>query len=38
VEMPITEAVVEVLRGALKPAEAMALLMSRSARAEGLPG
>jgi glycerol-3-phosphate dehydrogenase (NAD(P)+) len=37
VEMPITEAVVEVLRGALKPSEAMALLMSRSARAEGLP-
>jgi glycerol-3-phosphate dehydrogenase (NAD(P)+) len=38
VEMPITEAVVDVLRGALKPAAAMGLLMSRSARAEGLSG
>ena len=36
VEMPITEAVVDVLRGALKPAAAMAQLMSRSSRAEGL--
>lgn len=36
VEMPITEAVVEVLRGALKPAAAMAQLMARSSRAEGL--
>lgn len=35
VEMPITEAVVDVLRGALKPVAAMAQLMSRSSRAEG---
>jgi len=38
VEMPITEAVVDVLRGVLTPAAAMAMLMSRSARAEGLSG
>ncbi len=36
VAMPITEAVVDVLRGALKPAAAMAQLMARSSRAEGL--
>jgi glycerol-3-phosphate dehydrogenase (NAD(P)+) len=35
VEMPITEAVNAVLQGTLKPPEALALLMSRSARAEG---
>jgi len=38
VEMPITEAVVDVLRGALTPVAAMAQLMARSARAEGLAG
>jgi glycerol-3-phosphate dehydrogenase (NAD(P)+) len=35
VEMPITQAVVGVLQGRLSPADAMARLMSRSARAEG---
>jgi glycerol-3-phosphate dehydrogenase (NAD(P)+) len=35
VDMPITEAVVKVLQGHLGPAEAMARLMSRDARAEG---
>ncbi|MBK9363490.1 MAG: NAD(P)-dependent glycerol-3-phosphate dehydrogenase [Rubrivivax sp.] len=34
VEMPITQAVVEVLEGRLQPREAMALLMSRQSRAE----
>jgi glycerol-3-phosphate dehydrogenase (NAD(P)+) len=34
VEMPITEAVVEVLEGRLAPAEALARLMARSARPE----
>ena len=38
VEMPITEAVVEVLEGRLAPAEAVVRLMARSARAEGLGG
>ncbi|MDP1901658.1 MAG: NAD(P)H-dependent glycerol-3-phosphate dehydrogenase [Rubrivivax sp.] len=36
VEMPITEAVVEVLQARLTPAQAVARLMSRHARAEGL--
>ena len=35
IEMPITQAVSAVLQGTLKPAEAVTLLMSRSARAEG---
>jgi glycerol-3-phosphate dehydrogenase (NAD(P)+) len=35
VEMPITAAVVEVLRGRLEPGEAMTRLMLRDARAEG---
>lgn len=35
VEMPITQAVVEVLEGRLQPRDAMALLMSRQSRAEG---
>ena len=35
VEMPITEAVAAVLSGSLTPGAALALLMSRSARAEG---
>jgi glycerol-3-phosphate dehydrogenase (NAD(P)+) len=35
VEMPITEAVVDVLQGRVAPAHAVARLMSRSARAEG---
>lgn len=34
VEMPITQAVVEVLEGRLQPREAMTLLMSRQSRAE----
>jgi glycerol-3-phosphate dehydrogenase (NAD(P)+) len=38
VEMPITEAVVEVLQARLAPAQAVARLMSRHARAEGLGG
>ncbi len=38
VEMPITEAVVAVLQGRVTPAAALALLMSRSARAEGPAG
>jgi len=37
VEMPITDAVVAVLQGRLAPAEAVARLMSRSARAETAP-
>jgi glycerol-3-phosphate dehydrogenase (NAD(P)+) len=36
VEMPITQAVVAVLQGRLGAAEAVSLLMARSARAEGL--
>jgi glycerol-3-phosphate dehydrogenase (NAD(P)+) len=36
VEMPITEAVVGVLEGRLQPAEALARLMTRDARPEGL--
>ncbi len=36
VEMPITDAVVQVLEGRLAPAEAVARLMSRQARSEGL--
>jgi glycerol-3-phosphate dehydrogenase (NAD(P)+) len=36
VEMPITEAVVEVLEGRVAPAEAMARLMARQARSESL--
>jgi len=36
VDMPITAAVVEVLEGRLAPAQAMAALMSRHARAEDL--
>jgi glycerol-3-phosphate dehydrogenase (NAD(P)+) len=35
VELPITEAVVAVLDGRVAPADAMARLMARSARAEG---
>jgi glycerol-3-phosphate dehydrogenase (NAD(P)+) len=35
VEMPITEAVVEVLEGRLQPPEAMQRLMARQSRAEG---
>jgi glycerol-3-phosphate dehydrogenase (NAD(P)+) len=35
VDMPITQAVVDVLEGRLQPLEAMARLMSRQARAEG---
>ena len=35
VEMPITQAVVQVLEGALSPPHAVALLMGREARAEG---
>lgn len=35
VEMPITQAVVDVLQGRVTPAQAMALLMGRQARAEG---
>ena len=38
VEMPITEAVVAVLEARLSPADAVARLMSRSARAEAGPG
>ena len=34
VEMPITDAVVAVLQGALAPAQALRLLMAREARAE----
>jgi glycerol-3-phosphate dehydrogenase (NAD(P)+) len=37
VEMPITAAVVEVLRGRLAPGDAVALLMAREARAEHGP-
>jgi glycerol-3-phosphate dehydrogenase (NAD(P)+) len=36
VDMPITEAVVQVLRGELTPAQGVAGLMSREPRAEGL--
>ncbi|MEN9890675.1 MAG: hypothetical protein RLY78_970 [Pseudomonadota bacterium] len=36
VQMPITDAVVEVLQGRLTPAQALRLLMGREARAEGL--
>ena len=35
VDMPITEAVVAVLQDRIAPAEAVAMLMSRSARSEG---
>ncbi len=35
VAMPITEAVVALLDGALTPAQAVAALMARQARAEG---
>jgi glycerol-3-phosphate dehydrogenase (NAD(P)+) len=35
VEMPITEAVVDVLEGRLQPSEAMQRLMARQSRAEG---
>ena len=35
VEMPLTQAVADVLQGSLTPAAALTLLMSRSARAEG---
>ncbi|MDP1651048.1 MAG: NAD(P)H-dependent glycerol-3-phosphate dehydrogenase [Rubrivivax sp.] len=38
VEMPITEAVVEVLEGRVAPAQAMARLMGRQARAESPTG
>ena len=36
VEMPITEAVVEVLEGRVAPVQAMVRLMTRQARAEGV--
>jgi glycerol-3-phosphate dehydrogenase (NAD(P)+) len=38
VEMPISEAVLDVLEGRLGPMQAMAELMSRNSRAEGLQG
>ena len=38
VEMPITEAVVDVLEGRMPPAEAMSRLMARQSRAEGAAG
>jgi glycerol-3-phosphate dehydrogenase (NAD(P)+) len=38
VEMPITEAVVEVLEGRVAPAQAMVRLMARQARSEGETG
>ncbi|MDO8419678.1 MAG: glycerol-3-phosphate dehydrogenase, partial [Rubrivivax sp.] len=38
VEMPITEAVVEVLEGRVAPAQAMVRLMARQARAESATG
>jgi len=38
VEMPITEAVVEVLEGRVAPVQAMMRLMARQARAEGVDG
>ena len=38
VEMPITAAVVDVLEGRMAPAQAMAALMARHARSEGVPG
>ena len=38
VEMPITEAVVEVLEGRVAPAQAMVRLMARQSRAEGAAG
>jgi glycerol-3-phosphate dehydrogenase (NAD(P)+) len=38
VEMPISEAVLDVLEGRIGPMQAMAELMSRNSRAEGLQG